>query len=91
MRTEVFWKNPNYHGFPELKKDTKCDYLIVGGGISGVSTAYFLQKFGAKNIILIEKEKIAGGATGRAAGILTPNTELDLKDVLRMYGNKHVG
>ncbi len=89
MKNEVFWRNLGYVAFPELKKDIECNYLIVGGGISGVSIAYFLEKFGASGIVLIEKDGIGSGATGRAAGILTPNTELDLKDVLKMYGKRN--
>ncbi len=35
---------------------------VVGGGISGVSTAYLLKKHTKHDIILIEKEKIGGKA-----------------------------
>src|SRR5437773_2161715 len=44
MKSEVFWKNPGYKVRPPLEKDIECDYLIVGGGITGVSLAYFLAK-----------------------------------------------
>jgi len=46
MKHEVFWKNPGYVVRSKLKENIKCDYLIVGGGITGVSTAYFLLKRG---------------------------------------------
>ncbi|MEK6899032.1 MAG: FAD-binding oxidoreductase [Nanoarchaeota archaeon] len=88
MKHEVFWKNPGYKANPELKKDIECDYLIVGGGITGVATAYFLSKMGAKNIILIEKNTIASGATGMAAGSIVLKGELDLKDILHIYGRE---
>jgi len=88
MKYKVFWKNPGYKVRPSLKKDIECDYLIVGGGITGVSLAYFLAKDGAKNVILVEKEKIASGATGRAAGTLVLKGELDLKDIIKDYGKE---
>ena len=88
MKNEVFWKNPGYKGYPELKEDIKCDYLIVGGGVTGVLLAYFLNKNGAKNIVLIEKDQIASGATGRAAGSIALKGELDLKDIIKMYGER---
>ncbi len=88
MKNEVFWKNPGYQNAPVLKEKIECDFLIVGGGITGVSVAYFLNKHGAKNIVLVDKYQIANGATGRAAGILTPNTELDLKDLIEKFGRK---
>ncbi len=86
MKHEVFWKNPDYIIRPELKEDINCDYLIVGGGITGVSMAYFLAKLGAKNIVLIEKKYIASGATGKAAGTLVLRGEMDLT-----YLNKGIG
>lgn len=47
-----------------------ADVVIVGGGISGCATAYYLAKKGVKNVVLIEKSYLASGATGRCgAGI----------------------
>ncbi|MEG1528077.1 MAG: FAD-binding oxidoreductase [Clostridia bacterium] len=44
--------------------------VIIGGGISGVSIAYELAKRGQKNIVLLEKNFLASGSTGRCgAGI----------------------
>lgn len=89
VKKEVFWKNPGYTGFRQLKNNIECDYLIVGGGVTGVSLAYFLQKRNKKKrIVLIEKNKIANGATGRAAGILTPLSESDIKDLIKVYGKE---
>lgn len=44
-----------------------ADVVIVGGGVSGTSAAYFLSSAGA-NVVLIEKEKIAAGASGHGPG-----------------------
>lgn len=47
-----------------------ADVVIIGGGISGCSIAYNLAKKGVKNIVLLEKNYIASGATGRCgAGV----------------------
>ncbi len=47
-----------------------ADVVIIGGGISGAASAYYLAKKGAGNIVLVEKGYITGGATGRCgAGI----------------------
>ena len=46
-----------------------ADYVIIGGGVMGASTAYHLAKKGAGDILLLEKEDFFGqGATGRCAG-----------------------
>jgi sarcosine oxidase subunit beta len=48
----------------------KADIVIIGGGVVGCSIAYNLAKLGAKNIILLEKNTLSSGATGRCgAGI----------------------
>jgi sarcosine oxidase, subunit beta len=46
-----------------------ADIVIIGGGCMGASTAYYLAQGGAKNIVLLEREKFLGmGSTGRNAG-----------------------
>jgi glycine/D-amino acid oxidase-like deaminating enzyme len=88
MKKKVFWKNPGYKIRPKLKKDIECDYLIIGGGVTGVSLAYFLNKLGAKSVVLIEKNFIASGATGMAAGSLVIRGELDFQDIIKRFGVK---
>ncbi|MCL2841045.1 MAG: FAD-binding oxidoreductase [Defluviitaleaceae bacterium] len=47
-----------------------ADIVIIGGGISGVTIGYFLLKHGAKNVVLLERDYLTAGATGRCgAGI----------------------
>jgi glycine/D-amino acid oxidase-like deaminating enzyme len=88
MKYEVFWKNPGYQPRKPLARNIDCDYLIVGGGITGVSLAYFLSRAKSKKIVLIEKETVASGATGQAAGILTLKGELDLQNIIADFGKK---
>lgn len=46
-----------------------ADIVIIGGGCMGASTAYHLAEHGAKNVVLLEREKFLGmGSTGRNAG-----------------------
>ena len=46
------------------------EIVIIGGGITGVASAYELAKRGAKNILLIERKFLASGSTGRCgAGV----------------------
>lgn len=47
-----------------------AEVVIIGGGISGLSTAYNLAHLGCKDVVLLEKESLYGGATGRCgAGV----------------------
>ena len=58
----------------------KVDYLIIGAGIHGLSTAWHLaKKLKAKGkgdgskILVIDKESIAAGASGIACGVVRNN------------------
>lgn len=41
--------------------------MIIGGGIHGCSIAYHLAKYGCPRTVLVEKEYLASGGTGRSA------------------------
>jgi len=41
------------------------DVVIIGAGISGLATAYYLGKYGFKNVVVLEKSYIGAGSTGR--------------------------
>ncbi|KQU88644.1 hypothetical protein ASD12_29200 [Mesorhizobium sp. Root102] len=70
---------------PPLNRSIKCDVLIVGGGMSGMSAAVeFLQK--GFSVVLIEKNIVGGSSSGRSAGFLTPDSELELHQLVRRYG-----
>lgn len=50
----------------------KYDVIIVGGGIAGLSSAYWLQKKDPQlKIAIIEKHRVGFGASGRNAGFVT--------------------
>lgn len=54
-------KNNNL-SFSSLDKDINVDVCVIGGGITGISTAYLLAKAGLK-VCVLEKDKIAHHAT----------------------------
>lgn len=43
-----------------LQGDRTCEVVIIGGGFSGLSTAYHLQKITAKQLSLRKKRSAAG-------------------------------
>lgn len=47
-----------------------ADVVIVGGGIVGISAAYFLAEAGVRDVVVLEQATVGAGATGRAAGIM---------------------
>jgi len=56
---------------PPLDKDLDVDVAIIGGGFTGVSTAYHLRRrFPERRIILLEAKRLANGASGRNGGMM---------------------
>jgi sarcosine oxidase subunit beta len=45
-----------------------ADVVIVGGGIIGASIAYHLTKKGVRDIIVLERDRLGSGSTGKNAG-----------------------
>ena len=45
------------------------DVVIVGGGVIGCATAYYLARSGA-DVTVLERGELAGEASGAAAGML---------------------
>jgi glycine/D-amino acid oxidase-like deaminating enzyme len=70
----------------ELKGDITTDILIIGGGISGVTTAAFLLLQTNQKITLVEAGKVAHGATGRNAGQIVSYFERPFADIVNEYG-----
>ena len=60
------------------------DITIVGGGISGLSTAFWLTKKNKnQKIVLLEERGLCTGASGRNAGFLTPTVSMNKSEEIR--------
>lgn len=72
MNNKSIWINNSVKNtkMSKLNKNLKCDILIIGGGIAGLSTAYNL-KDSDKSVVLIEKNVCGLGATSKNTGKLT--------------------
>ncbi len=51
---------------------TRMDALIIGGGVIGVSAAYYLARAGV-SVTLVERRSIAAGSSWGNAGLIAPN------------------
>jgi glycine cleavage system T protein len=49
---------------------SEAQAVIIGGGIAGCSIAYHLTLMGWRDIVLVEKGEVTGGATFHAAGLI---------------------
>jgi len=71
--------------FAPLNEDLEVDVAIVGGGITGVTTAYLLKQTG-RTVAVLEKGEVAGGETGRTTAHLTMVTDTRLNELVKMHG-----
>lgn len=69
----------------KLQGDRTCEVVIIGGGFSGLSTAYHLQKKNCQTVI-IEREKIGSGASGRNGGQILTGYVLSMSELAKKYG-----
>jgi sarcosine oxidase subunit beta len=66
---------------------TSADCVILGGGVVGTAVAYYLAKRGMRDVIVLERDYLASGATGRCGGGIRqqwstePNTKLAIESV----------
>ena len=71
MKNYSIWKdNIELPKFNKLNKDINVDVLIIGGGMTGVSTLYHLKESGFK-VALVEQNEIGMGVTANTTGKVT--------------------
>ena len=47
-----------------------ADAVVIGGGIAGASTLYYLARMGLRDTVLLEKGELASGSTGDSAAMV---------------------
>lgn len=71
-----------------ITADTAVDVAIVGAGIAGTATAYFTLKYTDKKVALIERHRLAHGATGHNAGQVVSYFERGFKSMVEEFGEE---
>jgi glycine/D-amino acid oxidase-like deaminating enzyme/nitrite reductase/ring-hydroxylating ferredoxin subunit len=89
MTNVPFWiDNAPIKRFPRLQKPTNVDIVIVGAGITGITTAYLLKKAGI-TVALLERDGVAAMDTGHTTAHLTYVTDADLQELAHNFGKDH--
>jgi len=69
-----------------LVSDAATDVAVIGAGIAGVSTAFFLLRETKGRVLLVERDRLASGATGHSAGQLVSYFERPLYELADSFG-----
>ncbi len=71
--------------YSKLTKDLTVDDVVVGGGFTGVTTAYLLSKAG-RNVALVDDGYIGSGESGRSTAHLTYALDSRYHQIIHMHG-----
>jgi len=73
--------------YPALDEDINVDFLIIGGGLTGITTAYLLQKEGLK-VAVLEADHIARGTTGHTTAKITSQHDIIYSRIQSQLGRE---
>jgi gamma-glutamylputrescine oxidase len=87
MIEQVLWltreKAPT---LPPLRGQIRAEVVVVGGGMAGMAAAQWLREQAGRDVVLLERDHCGAGATGRSSGFITPDSELQVADLVRRFG-----
>jgi glycine/D-amino acid oxidase-like deaminating enzyme/nitrite reductase/ring-hydroxylating ferredoxin subunit len=73
--------------YPALEREASYDAIVIGGGITGLTTAYLLKREGLK-VALLEAGRIASGVTGYTTAKVTALHALIYQELLSKHGQE---
>lgn len=88
-----FWKQLTETGekmkttrFPTYEGQLETDVAVIGGGITGLSTALELAYRGVR-VVVLEAQRIGMGTTGRSSGHIDAHPEIGPRKLLEKLGH----
>lgn len=70
-----------------LTTEEMADVAVIGAGIAGLLTAYYLQKEG-KKVVVLEADRIAGGQTKNTTAKITSQHGMIYSSLIENYGEE---
>jgi len=78
-KKDVNHQNSNpWFTLPKNQKNKNDSIAIIGGGLAGLSCAWFLKKKNMSSVVFESSHNVAADASGNPAGIVLPKIDLDL-------------
>ena len=73
--------------FPKLEKNEKADVCIIGGGLTGITTAYYLSKTNLR-VVVLEKYRICEHTSGNTTAKITSQHDLFYDYLIQSQGKE---
>ena len=87
QESHSIWQTVDKPFSPPLSFDVTTDICIVGAGIAGLTTAYFLLKEG-KDVVVIDRERVGMNQTGLTSAHLSNALDDGFVELRRLHGEK---
>ncbi len=84
MKKSLWQKDIDKNKYKILNKNVSTDVLIIGGGITGLTTAYNLIG-NNHSVVILEADRFLCGATCKSTGKLTYLQDLKYQDIYNVY------
>lgn len=84
-----YWvESTNLTNYPKIKENIKTDVCIIGGGITGISTAYLLSKESNLDITLLEADLMGMGVSANTTAKVTSQHGLIYDYLYNSFGKE---
>ncbi|HEY9723012.1 MAG TPA: FAD-binding oxidoreductase, partial [Oscillatoriaceae cyanobacterium] len=88
MRHESIWQaSAEARPYAPLSADARVDVAIIGGGLTGLTTAYALARAG-KRVAVLEQGRLGSGTTGHTTAMITQIFDTSLSQLCRDYDDE---
>jgi len=85
--TRSLWMQQDLEDAPRLEGVQRCDTVVVGAGIAGLSVAYELVNAG-RSVVVVDRGDIAGGMTSRTTAHLAPICDDGVSALIKLRGEE---
>lgn len=89
VQSQSFWRDSaSLPAFGPINADLYADVVVIGGGVTGLTTAYLLSRAG-RSVVLLERQQCASGNTDHTSAHLTLVTDARAAALTRDLGHTH--
>ena len=88
LNTQPYWGETAFPSYSKLDANVRADVAVVGGGITGLTTAFLLAEAG-RTVVLLERGRCASIDTGHTSAHVTMVTDARLNELVDRFGRAH--